>query len=362
VGNDSMGNGIVLRLLGPVEVRSAGAWRQPGTPQQRLVLGVLAMRAGYAVPFDDLAAAMWDGEPPRSARNSVHVVLSHLRKAVAVTDGVQVRRCGDGYQLDADRDTVDVYRFRRLAKAGRGAQDARSAVTAFDEALALWRGPALADAADSVRAGQVRSGLAGEWLAVLEDRASALLRCGRPADVAEQLPGLLADYPLRERLAGLLMVALFQGGQQAEALAVFRATRARLVSELGIEPGPEVQHLHQRILAGDPGLAVPPTARAPSLPLLADAAGPAAGDRVQPVVPRQLPTAPLHFAGRAAELEALTRLVSGAGGTGMISVIGGSAGVGKTALALHWATRWRTGSRMGSCMRTCGAMARPASR
>jgi DNA-binding SARP family transcriptional activator/tetratricopeptide (TPR) repeat protein len=335
-----VGNDIVLRLLGPVEVRSADAWQQPGTPQQRLVLGLLAMRAGYAVPFDELAAAMWDGEPPRSARNSVQVVLSHLRKAVTVTGEAQVRRCGDGYRLDADPNTVDVYRFRRLAKAGRGAQDARWAVTAFDEALGLWRGPALADAADSARAEQVRSGLAGERLAVLEDQASALLRCGRHADVAEQLPGLLAENPLRERLAGMLMVALYQCGQQAEALAVFRATRTRLAGELGIEPGPELQHLHQRILAGDPGLAVPPTVRAPYLPLLADVGGTAAGGRVQRVVPRQLPTAPLRFAGRTAELEALTRLAGRAGDAGctaMISVIGGSAGVGKTALALHWA-------------------------
>jgi len=287
---------------------------------------MLGMRAGYVVPFDELAAAMWDGEPPRSARNSVHVVLTHLRKAVAVTAGVQLRRCGDGYQLAADPDTVDVHRFRRLARAARGAQDPWSAVSAFDEALGLWRGPALAGAADSARAGQVRSGLAGERLAVLEDRAGALLRCGRQADVAEQLPGLLAEYPLREQLAGLLMVALYRCGQQAEALAVFRAMRARLAGELGIEPGPDLQHLHRRILAADPGLGVPPTARAPSPP--------------PRVVPRQLPAAPLHFAGRAAELQALTRLVSRAGDAGgmvMISVIGGSAGVGKTALALHWA-------------------------
>src|SRR5262249_60503541 len=110
--------------------------------------------------------------------------------------------------------------------------------SACEEALGLGRGPALAGAADSARAGQVRSGLAGERLAVLEDRAGALLRCGRQADVAEQLPGLLAEYPLREQLAGLLMVALYRCGQQAEALAGFRAMRARLAGELGLEPRP----------------------------------------------------------------------------------------------------------------------------
>ena len=120
-----MESGIALRVLGPVEAWRDTGWAQPTTPQQRLVLGVLALRAGQVVPSRELADAMWDSEPPRSARNSIQVTLTHLRKILTATPAAHVVRCGDGYRLEVDTDAVDVCRFRRLARLARAASDAR---------------------------------------------------------------------------------------------------------------------------------------------------------------------------------------------------------------------------------------------
>ncbi len=354
-----MDNDIVLRLLGPVEVRSADVWRQPDRPQQRLVLALMALRAGQVVPVGELIGAVWAEAPPRSARASMQVLVTRLRRVLAGMPGGKLERRGEGYRLHLEPDRLDLHRFRSLARAGREAADCWTAVAAFDEALALWRGPALADVPATAKVEAIRSGLAEEHLSALQDRISAMLGCGQEWEAAAELPGLLARNPLAERLTGMLMVALYRCGQQADALRVFREVRARLVGELGIEPGPELQHMHQRILAGDPGLTALSPARVqagapsgsaagpagagaagparPAGPAGAAAAGLSLADRVHRVVPRQLPTAPSHFAGRAAELEALTRLVKGAGdagGTVMISAISGTPGVGKSALAV----------------------------
>jgi Bacterial transcriptional activator domain len=148
------------KSAGPVEVCSRETWVQPGRPQQRLLLGVSALRVGQVVPTGQLIGAAWDEEPPRSARNSIQVLITRPRPVRAGTPGVTITRCGDGYQLDADPGQVDVYRFRRLSRQARGAADSQLAVALFEEALALWRGPALADAAETARTGQIRSALA----------------------------------------------------------------------------------------------------------------------------------------------------------------------------------------------------------
>jgi DNA-binding SARP family transcriptional activator len=332
-------NDIVLRVLGPVEVRSGGTWRQPDRPQQRLVLALMALRAGQVVPVGELIGAVWAETPPRSARASVQVLVTRLRRALAGTPGGHLERLGEGYRLQLEPGLLDVHRFRLLARAGREAADCRTAVAAFDEALALWRGPALADVPGTAKVEAIRSGLAEEHLSVLQDRISAMLGCGMEWEAAAELPGLLARNPLAERLAGMLMVALYRCGQQADALRVFREVRSRLVGELGIEPGPELQQMHQRILTGDLYLTGPADAR-----VAPRQAGGVALGRVQRVVPRQLPTAPPYFAGRDAELRVLTRLAARASGAGIqdaegtvtIAAISGMAGVGKSALAVCW--------------------------
>ena len=400
-----MSDGVTVRLLGPVEAGREGAWLRPGTPQQRLVLGLLALRAGFVVPTGELIDAVWDDAPPRSARNSIQVLLANLRKTLPGNLGAALVRRGDGYQFEAGPDGVDVQRFRCLVGKARRAGAGPAAVAGFDQALALWRGPALADAAATERASLIRSGLDGERLAAVQDRLGTLLACGRHADAATELESLLAEHPLSEGQAGMLMLALYRCGRQADALEVFRGLRARLVGDLGIEPGPELQRLQQRILAHDPDLAARPATAgvaaisgpggegaapggpgtapegpgtapggpgtAPGSPgtahygpgtvpgspgtahcgpggvlggqAPAGSAGQGPGQRAGlpwPVIPRQLPAAAPHLVGRSGELESLTALLNRAGENASavpISVIGGAAGVGKTALALQWA-------------------------
>lgn len=350
-----MEDDIVLRVLGPVEILAAAGARPPSQPpQQRLVLGMLALRTGQPVPVAELIDAVWDDQPPRSARGSLQALVTGVRQALAPVPGSRLDRCGEAYRLQLEADRVDVHRFRFQAAAGRAAADRRAAVAAFDQALALWRGPALADVPGTPAVAAAASMLAEERVSVIQDRVTALLACGMERQAAADLPRLLAEYPLAERLAGLLIMALYRLGQRDGALRVFRAIRDRLAGELGVEPGPELQALHQRILTGDPDLAGSP-GLAPDLTGDPDPAGApdlAASRQLAPawrgahggarVVPRQLPAIPPHFAGRTAELKALDELVSGAAdgdGRGAVWVLAGPAGVGKTTLAAFWAHR-----------------------
>jgi DNA-binding SARP family transcriptional activator/tetratricopeptide (TPR) repeat protein len=327
-----MEDDIALRVLGPVEILAAGPRTRSQPPQQRLLLGMLALRAGQPVPVAELIDAVWDDRPPRSARGSLQALVTGVRQALGPVPGGRLDRCGEAYRLQVEASRVDVHRFRFLAAAGRAAEDRRAAVAAFDRALALWRGPALADVPGTAAVAAAASMLAEERLSVIQDRVAALLACGMEGQAAAELPGLLAQHPLAERLAGLLIVALYRLGQRDGALRVFRAIAGRLADELGVEPGPELQSLHQRVLAGDPDLAAPRQV-APAW------RGTHGGARV---VPRQLPASPPHFAGRTAELKALDELVSRAtdgDGRGAVWVLAGPAGVGKTTLAVHWAHR-----------------------
>lgn len=337
----SLDREIVLRVLGPVRVRAGDAWLAPATAQLRLLTGLLALQAGHVVPVDELIDEIWDDEPPRSARASLQSLVTRLRHLLEQGPGAALARCGDGYRLELNSDRIDVGKFRSLGRAARAA-DGRGAIALFDAALALWDGPVLADAADTRPAKAIRQGLDRELMSVVQDRLACLLASGRLSDAAAELPTAVARYPLNERLAGLLMVSLYQSGQRADALRAFRQIRRRLVTELGVEPGPELQRLHQRILSGDVGLAggEAELRGAPSgehkrraWPV---AAGPAR------VVPHQLPAAPAPFVGRAHELSRLNETISQASGSDsapVVWVIVGSAGVGKSTLATFWAHR-----------------------
>jgi len=237
---------------------------------------------------------------------------------------------GSGYRLALAPDQLDVAVFgAQIDRARRllGSGDAAGAIDAFDAAFALWRGPPMAEiagpSADAERArlGELRLTAVEEW-------AAAMLDCGRLAPVVAELVALVAEHPLRERLRALLMRALYRSGRKAEALRVFADARQLLREELGIEPGPELRRLHQDVLSNrdvEAGGRVDPD-RPPRA-------------KVDQVVPRQLPPALPHFAGRVAELRLLTDLADQAAGTGgtVITAIDGTAGVGKTALALYWA-------------------------
>jgi DNA-binding SARP family transcriptional activator/Tfp pilus assembly protein PilF len=343
--------GIWLRVLGPVQVRVGDSWLSPPRPQMRLLLARLALSAGQVVLVDDLIDVLWAQQPPASARASLQILVVGLRKTLAGLPGCTLDRYGDGYQLRAAPDKVDVHRFRSLVSAAREATGEDQAIAAFDQALALWRGPALSGVPATVRVEAIRAGLAEEQLSAVQDRIGWLLAAGRNQQAAAEIPLVLAEHPLAERVAGMLMIAWYRCGRQADALQVFRDLRGRLASELAVEPGPELQRLHQQILSGDPAL----TASGNLAGLLrgGEAAAPAnpaapgsenarltnTGTTAAPVIPRQLPAAPAHFVGRQRELSLLTGWLEAgtAAGQTVILAISGTAGVGKTALALHWA-------------------------
>ncbi|MGB6457799.1 MAG: BTAD domain-containing putative transcriptional regulator [Streptosporangiaceae bacterium] len=252
-----------LRLLGPVQVWEDGAWRTPVRPQLRLLLAVHALSAGQVVLASELVDLLWDDRPPASARASLHALVTRLRQALSGVPECGLDRHGDGYRLRIDRGLVDVHQFRSLARAAREASDGTEAMALFDRALALWRGPALADVAASTRAEAIRRGLGEEYLAAVQDRFGCLLAAGRDAEAAVEIPIMAARHPLSERLAGLQMLAWYRCGRQADALQVFRDLRARLSGELGVEPGPELQRLHQQILSADSTLTGPGAAALP---------------------------------------------------------------------------------------------------
>jgi DNA-binding SARP family transcriptional activator/tetratricopeptide (TPR) repeat protein len=330
---------IGIRVLGPIEARASSGWLT-APPQSRFILALLALQVGHVVPVRDLIDALWPDAPPTSARASIQAMVTRLRQILADLPTGAVERRGDGYRLMTPPNSVDVQQFRLLVQAARGAANAAEAVEAFDQALALWRGPALADVPGTTRVEAIRFALAEERLSAMQDRVGRLLDLGQDQQAAEELTGLLAAHPLAERLAGLLMVALYRGGRQADALQVFRDLRGRLSAELAIEPDRDLQTLHQQILAGD--LVLPVTSgwlRTPVTPLPREAEPVPAREEGRPV-PRQLPTGVAHFTGRTAELEALDTVLeraNSADGAVAIAAISGMAGVGKTSLALHWA-------------------------
>jgi DNA-binding SARP family transcriptional activator len=242
---------IVLRILGPVGIRARGAW-VTGRPQQRIVLAVLAVHADQVVRAGDLIGAVWDGTPPSSARGSLQALVTRVRELLAGVADAGVQRHGDGYRLQIEPDRVDVWRFRALTRAARDTADRLGAMATFEEALGLWRGPALADVPSTAAIETLRSGLTEELTSARQDLIGVLLDVGREREAAEQAAGLLADNPLDEGVAEMLMVALQRCGRRAEALQVFGDMRGQLAGVQGVEPGPELQRVRRRILTGSP--------------------------------------------------------------------------------------------------------------
>ena len=247
-----------LGILGPFEVRDgSGADVALPAGRERALLAVLALRRGEVVSVDALVDALWGEQPPSTAAKAVQGYVSHLRRllADAVDDGVLVTR-PPGYLLRVDRIDVDAVRFESLAaEAWRTLQDdAAGALATFDEALALWRGPALAEFAYADFAQREIHRLEELRLETIEGRFESMLRLGRHGAVVAELEACVDEHPHRERLRGQLMLALYRAGRQAEALEVYRAGRRRLADELGLEPGTELQRLERAILAQDPAL------------------------------------------------------------------------------------------------------------
>ena len=244
-----------FRILGPLEVHGElGAIRVSGR-KPRAVLAVLLLHANEPVSPERLALALWGEEAPGGAVSTVQVHVSRLRKALG--DGEVVTTSPAGYRIRVQPGELDAERFERLVEDGRrllAAGDADRAATVLVEALALWRGPPLADLAFEPFAQAEIARLEEQRQAALEVRIEADLAAGRHAEVVGELRRLVADHPTSERLAGHLMIALYRCGRQAEALDAYRHARETLTADLGIEPGPELRALQDAVLRHDSSL------------------------------------------------------------------------------------------------------------
>ncbi len=257
-------NGLDFRVLGPLQVAANGTLLPLGGAKQRAVLALLLLHANEVVPIDRLIDEVWGDSPPETAANMLQGYVSHLRKTLEPG-----RRRGEhelivsrapGYMLQIDESQLDAERFERLTNEGRRLLhdgDANAAAGSLREALALWRGEALADVAYEPFARVDAERLEELRLAGLEDRIDADLALGRHGVLVGEVRELVAKHPLRERFRGQLMAALYRCGRQAEALEVYRDGRRALHDELAIEPGPALRELEQAILRQDPELGVP---------------------------------------------------------------------------------------------------------
>lgn len=295
---------VRFRLLGVIEASVDGELIHLGYAQLRSMLAVLLVEANHPVSVDQLIDRVWAARRlPHQPRRAVQHNMVLLRRALAAATGVTISRLGAGYQLTADPDTIDLHRFHGLLDRARTAPDAEAL---FEQALALWRGEPFADV-DTPWLDALRTILTARHQAARLDLTDIQLRHGRHATLLADLAQQTEEHPLDERLAGQYLLALYRSGRPAKALAHYRRISRLLADELGTDPSRPLQQLHLRILAADPTLSEPGTAR----------------------VPRQLPAPPRLFTGRATELAELDR-------TPLVAV-SGPGGVGKTALVLQWA-------------------------
>jgi predicted ATPase/DNA-binding SARP family transcriptional activator len=313
MGAKRVSSEIAVRLLGPLEVELSGRRvRFEGVKQRKLFM-VLALHAPDAVSADELVTVLWGDEPPRGAAQALQKQISRLRQRLGDDSPVKYRPAG--YSLEIDPRTIDARRFEDLLEEARvalGREDPEGAAANLRAGLALWRGEALADHRFDEFAQREIARLEELRVEAIEERIAAELACGREADVVGELQASVAEHPLRERLRGQLMVALYRAGRQAEALEVMRAGRRLMVDELGIEPGPELRQLERMILAQDPKLSAERHVTALAAPL--------------PAVPNQT-------IGRGGELAEIVELLVDP--EVRLVTLAGAGGVGKTRLALE---------------------------
>lgn len=323
-------------LLGPLTAQVDGAVVHIAKGKQRVILAALLLDAGHTVTADRLAELLWGPVPPSSAAATLQNYVKRLRQAlgsgrerIMTQPGGYLIRLQPG-ELDASVMGNAVTQGHRAARA----DDWTGVAARAADALACWRGEPLCDVDLGVLGLHEVARLTELRFQARELRVEAGLRLGRPDEVAGEAQQLTLDAPLREHPRALLMAALYGCGRRAEALAAYRDARTVLIGELGSEPGPELQRLHQQVLADDPALAP-----APGVIMTP----PATSGRARPLarLPRELPAAVPGFTGRDSELAALSGLLAetpdGLAPAMLITAIGGTAGVGKTALAVQWA-------------------------
>jgi DNA-binding SARP family transcriptional activator len=330
-------------ILGPLEARTGDRELNLGGLTQRRVLATLLLTPNRSVSLARLTEAAWDGDPPTTARRQVQNRVSTLGLLFARAGAAGViSNDGVGYRLRVQPDELDSLVFDRLVAEGRAATqagDGPGAAATLRRALGLWRGPALAGLGGALLEREA-AGLDEKRLAALEDCLDLELAAGHHGQVVAELRPLIGEHPLRERLVGQLMLALYRGGRQAEALAAYHELAGRLADELGVDPGAELRRLYEAVLREDPVLRAPGSV---PFPLGPSGVGPAAPAPPPADVPAQLPAEAAGFTGRRLYLDQLDALlVDGRDEPAVvISAVAGAAGVGKTALAVHWAHRVR---------------------
>ncbi|MEV4754139.1 AfsR/SARP family transcriptional regulator [Micromonospora sp. NPDC049559] len=251
-----------IGVLGPLFVSVRNSDSTPSAPKLRNVLAVLLVHAGQVVPVGSLVRELWDDNPPVSGRTTLQTYILNLRKLFAASTGLSTDEISrtiivthpGGYSFQVDQFTVDLHRYHSLVSAGREAlsrEDDRTGVRQLNEALRLWRGPALVDVAVGSVLESKRRQLEESRLVVLEYLVDAELRLGMHREVLTELAALTVENPLHEGLHAQYMRALHLSGRRAQALETFHRLRSNLVSELGLEPEPKVQLLHQSILNAD---------------------------------------------------------------------------------------------------------------
>ena len=304
------GSPTKFQLLGPVEAVSADGPCALGGPKQRALLAVLLLERGRVVPRDRLVDALWSDRPPSSANGSLQVYVHGLRRTLGSERVVTV---GTGYRIHLEPGELDVEQFEQLVeRAGRALEQGTpaAALEDVDAALALWRGPPLADLRDQPAVAGAAAHLDELRLQALEVRGSALLVLGEHDALLPELEQLVAEQPYRERLREQQILALYRAGRQKDALDAYRAARTVLLDELGVDPGPALQELERSILRQDPALTPPASAARPATSLPVPAT---------PLVGRRL---------EIAAVEALLRTDA------RLVTLTGPGGTGKTRLAL----------------------------
>jgi DNA-binding SARP family transcriptional activator/tetratricopeptide (TPR) repeat protein len=328
---------VELRLLGPLEVTGPDGPVRIGGSKERLVLALLVLRAGEVVSRDALVDSLWSDDPPVTAVKTLQGHVARVRRALEAAGLAGTLRTRDpGYVLDVPAASVDVAAFERHVGTGHGALldgDPARAALELGQALALWRGDALADCRSEGWAAAEAARLDGLRLATVEDRIDADLALGHHSVLVSELESLVVRHPLRERLWAALMLALYRSGRQGEAMRAYQHARDVLVEELGLEPGAELRRLEAAVLAGDPILDAPdPTGvgtvgPGPDLPI--------------PFPARVAAAASSVFVGRADERERLnTAFRAVTPGHRRVVVISGEPGIGKTSLSAAAARTW----------------------